>query len=104
MVPERDALTALAKRIGDLHREISVLAAGVTQIVAGQEAHTALLQALLSAVADLGTQSDGDGLAEALARIADSLDEQTETLDGMRAGLDALPGAVVIRLGAGRAA
>ncbi|OAH23550.1 hypothetical protein AX289_30750 [Methylorubrum populi] len=75
----------------------------MAQVAAGQEAHTALLQALLSAVTELGEEGGGDGLAEALGRIADSLDEQGATLAGMRVGLDAIPAAVAASLDAARA-
>ncbi|CAM3169164.1 hypothetical protein MEME101129_21995 [Methylobacterium mesophilicum] len=101
---ERDALGALTSEMSDLRREVGALTACMGQLVAGQEAHTNLLQALLSAVADLGEEGGGDGLAEALGRIADSLDEQGETLSGMRVGLDAIPAAVAATLGPARAA
>ncbi len=34
-------------------------------MIAGQEAHTTLLEALLTAVTELGEEGGGDGLAEA---------------------------------------
>lgn len=101
---EREVLGALREDVADLRREVGALTGCMAQIVAGQEAHTGLLQALLSAVADLGEEGGGDGLAETLGRIADSLDEQGETLAGMRAGLDAIPVAVAAALGTPRAA
>ena len=101
---ERDALVALTSEVSDLRREVGALTACMAQLVAGQEAHTNLLQVLLSAVADFGEEGGGDGLAEALGRIADSLDEQGETLTGMRAGLDAIPAAVAATLATARAA
>ncbi|MCJ2139429.1 hypothetical protein [Methylobacterium sp. E-066] len=101
---EQEALGALLVAVSDLRREVGALTACMAQLVAGQEAHTALLQALLSAVTDLGEEGGGDGLAEALGRIADSLDEQGETLAGMRTGLDAIPAAVAATLGTARAA
>lgn len=101
---ERDTFEALVAEVSDVRREVGALTACMAQLVAGQEAHTALLQALLSAVADLGEEGGGDGLAETLGRIADTLDEQGETLAGMRAGLDAIPAAVAATLGTARAA
>ncbi len=70
--------------MADLRREVGALTASMVQMIAGQEAHTTLLEALLTAVTELGEDGGGDGLAEALGRIADSLDEQGETLAGMR--------------------
>ncbi len=101
---ERDALGVLLEDVADMRREVGALTACMAQLVAGQEAHTALLQRLLSAVADLGEEGGGDGLAETLGRIADTLDEQGETLAGIRVGLDAIPGAVAAALGTPRAA
>lgn len=101
---EREALGALREDVADLRREVDALTACTAQLVAGQEAHTALLQALLSAVADLGEEGGGDGLAETLGRIADILDTQGETLAGMRTGLEAIPAAVAAALGTPRAA
>lgn len=101
---EREALGAVAAEVSDLRREVGALTACMAQLIAGQEAHTALLQALLTAVADLGEEGGGDGLAETLGRIADTLDEQGETLAAMRAGLDAIPAAVAATLGTVRAA
>lgn len=101
---EREALGALREDVADLRREIGALTGCMAQLVAGQAAHTALLEALLSAVADLGEEAGGDGLAEALGRIADTLDEQGGTLAAMHAGLDAIPAAVAATLGTARAA
>lgn len=101
---EREALGALTEQVSDLRREVGALVVGMAQLVAGQEAHTALLSELLSAVTDLGEAGGSDGLAEALGRIADSLDEQGEVLAGMRTGLDAIPVAVAMALGTPRAA
>lgn len=101
---ERDVLGALREDVGDLRREVGALTACMAQLVAGQEAHTALMQALLSAVTDLGEEGGGDGLADALGRIADALDAQGETLAGMRTGLNAIPAAVAATLGTARAA
>ena len=101
---EWDALGALTSEVSDLRREVGALTACMGQLVAGQEAHTALLQALLSAVTDLGEEGGGDGLAEALGRIADSLDAQGEALAGMRTGLDAIPASVAATLGIAQAA
>ena len=75
---ERDALGALREDVADLRREVGALTAGMGQLVAGQEAHTALLTELLSAVAELGEDGSEGGLSEALGRIADSLDAQGE--------------------------
>lgn len=101
---EREALETLWEDVADLRREVGALTAVMTQLVAGQEAHTALLHTLLSAVTELGEEGGSDGLAEALGRIADSLDEQGATLAGMRAGLDAIPAAVAASLDADRVA
>jgi len=103
-VTEREALGALVAEVSDLRREVCALTGCMAQIITGQEAHTALLQALLSAVVDLGEEGGGDGLAETLGRIADTLDEQGETLAAMRTGLDAIPAAVAATLGTARAA
>lgn len=100
---DRNAVGVLREDVADVRREVGALTACMGQLIAGQEAHTMLLQALLSAVADLD-EGGGDGLAETLGRIADSLDEQGETLAGMRAGLDAIPAAVAATLGPPRAA
>ena len=89
-VSEREALGVLTEQVADLRREVGALTAGMAQLVVGQEAHTALLQALLSAVTELGEEGGSDGLAEALGRIADSL--------------DAIPAAVAASLDAARAA
>ncbi|GJD73610.1 hypothetical protein [Methylobacterium goesingense] len=99
---ERDALGALTVEVADLRLEVATLGAAMGQIIVGQQAQTALLDALLAAVTDLGAEGGGDGLAEALGRIADSLDAQGDSLDGMRAGLDAIPGAVAVAIQAGR--
>lgn len=101
---ERDTLGALREDVADLRREVGGLTAGMAQLVAGQEGHTALMQELLRAVTDLGEEGGGDGLAEALGRIADSLDAQGETLTSMRAGLDAIPAAVATAFATARAA
>ncbi|MEE7441096.1 hypothetical protein [Methylobacterium oryzae] len=101
---EREALGALVTEVADLRREVGALTASMVQMIAGQEAHTTLLEALLTAVTELGEEGGGDGLAEALGRIADSLDEQGETLAGMRTGLDAIPVAVAEAIADGRAA
>jgi hypothetical protein len=103
-VTERETLGALLEDISDVRREIGALTGCMGQLIAGQEAHTALLQALLSAVADLGEEGGGDGLAETLGRIADTLDEQGQTLAAMRSGLDAIPAAVASALGTPQAA
>lgn len=95
---ERDALGALTVAVGDLRREVGAVAAVLAQLVAGQEAHTALLDALLSAVADLGEDAGGDGLALTLGRLADSLDAQGETLAAMSTGLAGIPVAVATAL------
>lgn len=100
---ERDTLGVLQEDVVDMRREVGALTACMAQLVAGQEAHTALLQALLATVADLGEEG-GDGLAETLGRIADTLEEQGETLAGMRVGLDVIPAAVAAALGTPRAA
>lgn len=99
---EREALGALTAAVTDLRVEVSALGAGMAQMLAAQQAQTALLDALLAAVTDLGAEGGGDGLAEALSRIADSLDTQNDALDGMRIGLDAIPGAVAAAVHAGR--
>lgn len=101
---EREAFGALREDVADLRREVGALTAGMAQLVAGQEAHTALLNDLLSAVTELGEEGGSDGLAEALGRIADSLDEQGAALAGMRTGIDAIPEAVATALGTPRAA
>lgn len=101
---ERETLGALREDVTDVRREVGALTACMAQLVVGQEAHTALLQALLAAVADLGEEGGSDGLVETLGRIADTLDEQGETLAAMRTGLDALPAAVAATLGTPRAA
>lgn len=101
---ERETLGGLREDMADVRREVGALTACMAQLVAGQEAHTALLQAFISAVADLGDEGGGDGLTETLGRIADSLDAQGGTLAGMRVGLDAIPAAVVAALGPPRAA
>ncbi|GEM_PF-3898907 len=101
-VAEREAFGALVAEMADLRVEVAALGAGMGQMLAGQQAQTALLDALLAAVTDLGAEGGGDGLAEALGRIADSLDAQGDSLDGMRAGLDAIPGAVAAAVHAGR--
>ena len=97
---ESGAFGALTTEVTDLRREVAALGVGMGHMLAGQGAQTALLEALLAAVTDLGCEGGADGLAEALGRIADSLDAQAETLDGMRAGLDAIPGAVAAAVGA----
>lgn len=101
---EREALGALTVEVSDLRREVGALTSCMAQLVAGQDAHTALLQALLAAVTELGEEGSGDGLAEALGRIADTLDAQGDTLAAMRDGLDAIPAAVAATLGTAQAA
>ncbi|MBE7245806.1 MAG: hypothetical protein INR63_12700 [Actinomycetospora chiangmaiensis] len=91
---ERETLGTLLAEVADLRTEVAALGGVMDQMLAGQRAQSALLDALLTAVTDLGEQGGGDGLAEALARIADSLDLQGEALDGMRVGFDAIPAAV----------
>lgn len=97
---EGGAFKAVMTEVVDLRREVAALGAGMGHVLTGQQAQTALLEALLAAVADMGGEGAEDGLTEALGRIADSLDAQAETLDGMRAGLDAIPGAVAAAVGA----
>jgi len=101
-VAERDVFGTLVVEVADLRVEVAALGACMGQMLAGQQAQTALLDALLAAVTDLGAEGGGDGLAEALGRIADSLDAQGKNLDGMRVGLDAIPAAVAAAIQSGR--
>ncbi|MBX9934700.1 MAG: hypothetical protein K2Y56_24835 [Methylobacterium sp.] len=98
---EGGSLGTVLAEVADLRTGVAALGAAIGQMLAGQQAQTALLDALLAAVTSLGEQGGDDGLAEALARIADSLDTQGETLVGMREGLSAIPDAVTAAVRAG---
>lgn len=99
---ERESFGALTAEVADLRMAVAALDATMVQILAGQQAHTALLDELLAAVTDLGEPGGDDGLAQALARIADTLEAQGDALTGMRMGLDGIPAAVAAAVQARR--
>jgi hypothetical protein len=93
-VAEREGFGALTAEVADLRTAVAALNATMGQVLAGQQAHTALLDELLAAVTDLGEPGGDDGLAQTLARIANTLEAQGDVLIGMRTGLDGIPAAV----------
>ena len=76
--------------VAGLRRETGLLTAAIAQVVATLDMQGTLLRALLEAVT--APADEGSGLADALARIAGALEEQTAQLAAIHQGLAVLGG------------